>query len=412
MARPWLRTSIIAVVMSVAFVCVLDALTNERNPEWDGLHYLEIARNGIRFDRQYASPFPYRSAAPMIAHGIRAMTGWSAEIILRVMVRAAIVAMLLMTLALCRSIGASWRSSAFIAAFIGLHYAHAKFALYFWSLVDVYGYAVMFAATWALMSRRYRIALFLGAAGVLFKEFLVAPAFIAACALVWQAYRERTWRPMAWAAAGIFLLVCCVALPRLAIPIGEHYEVFDPLWGGGWRQQVSEILANTARNANIVYSLLGYGLPAMLLATRARTRSVVKSEIAAWPCAGLVVVVLLLMLFGGTNLCLYPPYLAALLVACLAVMARGGDIGWVEGVIVLAVIAGFNRVWQTIPTDYSNYLAFYGGYNNLPTATWRWVVCVCALLAGTLRQGCRTADAGSAMHSPIPSPRTTGRWRP
>jgi len=79
--------------------------------------------------------------------------------------------------------------------------------------------------------------------------------------------------------------------------------------------------------------------------------------------AAYTVLVLLLTLYGGTDLARFTTYLLVPQALLIALLAR--DSGWAEiGVMIVATLV-FNRIWMQIPIwDLEKYLDFYGGYSS------------------------------------------------
>src|SRR5690606_5649078 len=133
-----------------------------------------------------------------------------------------------------------------------------------------------------------------------------------------------------------------VIVPRALIPIQGSGQYVDPVHDASTLENLIRAPLSERRDFNIAFNLARYLLPLLLLITPARAR-------AAWAVlaphrlflALYTALVLLLTMYGGTDLWRFVSYLFIPQVIVLAVLLRRGVAG-VEVIYMLAAVAAYN----------------------------------------------------------------------
>jgi hypothetical protein len=212
--------------------------------------------------------------------------------------------------------------------------------------------------------------------------------------------------------------VLVIVLPRVLIPVSGTAQFVDPLNDISTLKRLLDAPLDEFRNFNIVYALVGYWLPTLVLMTRRRFDQLwsdLDEADALWPALGTIALVLLLTMYGGTNVGVFVGYMAGVQALVLALLLRRG-VGRLEAAWAVVATVAYNKLLLSIPSperDFEAYIDFYGGWSSRVTmsSVIRLVegaafVAVGAVLRGVItRLGARRSAARASVAAPEPQPR-------
>jgi hypothetical protein len=363
-AIQYLHASLIAILL----VGAIAVRTNSMPPKYDGLQYVDMARNGIIGNPNLVSPMAYRPGMPFASRVVADLLSVPVESGFRIFGWISSLCFLICVFALARHFAVDYRHALLTMVILGLSFAHIKFPLFFYTLVDVSAYPLMVLSFWALVTRRHALCLLVSSVGVLFKEFLAIPLFLVILHFGWAYWHGRSGRNLARLVVALGIGVSVVLIPRLCIPVSATGQFVDPLNNPGTLKNVLIAPLDEGRLFNIMFAVAGYWLPTILLLTRSRIDRVWADLRGAtgWAMAVSLLLVVLLTMYGGTNIFVFVAYSVAVQTVVLALLFRHG-VGVAEGIYVVAVTLLFNKVLLHVPPPadgFGAYVDFYGGYSS------------------------------------------------
>ena len=420
---PFPRQCLHAFLIATALVSLIAACTNSMRPQWDGLHYVDMADSGIIGNPNLVAPFAYRLGMPILARLLATLLGVSTEDGFRIVGWIAALALLMSIFTLARLFTTDYRQAIIAMILLGLSFVHLKFPLFFYSMVDIAAYPFMVFAFWALITNRCLLCLLLSSIGLLFKEFLVVPLILLLLDLGYEFSRTKSKRTLWQLCAAIGVGAIVILLPRLCIPISKATQLVDPLNDLSTLRNLWRTPLNGRRILNIAYAMVSYWLPTLLLLTRARL-NVLWADLRRLNmraiCGIYLFLVLLATMYGGTNIYIFVSYSVAVQAVVLALLFRHG-VGVAEMIYVLLATLLYNKILLDIPTpdvDFDADLDFYGGWSSrVNTATlMRLLECGAFVAIGVLIRmvvGKISSDGhcGDATASELPSPAFQERGR-
>ncbi len=370
LARAKGRQYLYALLVAIALVALVDVCTNETPPKWDALYYVDMAENGLVGNPGLVAPFAYRPGMPWLSGAISGLLGLSIGDGFKVVGWVSALCFLMAVFALAFHFTADYRRALVPMVLLGLTFSHIKFPLFFYTLVDVAAYPLMVLAFWALVTRRFRLCLLVSVVGVLFKEFLVVPLILLLIQLGRDFWRTRSKAALAQLAVALALGACAILVPRFCIPISGTYQFIDPINDPATLKNLIFAPLDGRRIVNIVYAIVGYWLPTLVLVTRSRFKAI-WAELKAYDALAMgglyLALVLLLTLYGGTNISVFVSYSVAVQVVVLALLLRHGvSLGEIIYAIVVTLV--YNKIWSPIPSpdiSFNAYVDFYGGWAPL-----------------------------------------------
>jgi hypothetical protein len=366
--RPWL-----AIALAILVVVAIRLSTPLIQPMNDGMEYLKVAYRGLDPEAQLGAPFVYRFAVPLTVHAVSLLTGADSLVIFPVVVFIACVALLVAVYLVALLSGASREHAILILVLVASSVFVIRFPLYHPYSVDVEALLVAFGAFVFLLQRSYGLAAAVSLLGLLFKEFMLAPVLALIGLFFAQYLRDKSIRPLWWTLLVIVLALVVFLLPRLLIPITYGFGASLKIQARAPSQtmylsDLRTLLSWPPRlgvPVNLLLALVSFWLPALMLMTRSRWRSVWQAlesnriVIVLWTVA-----VLALALVGGTNIMIFVTYSAPVLVLLLSLLMRGG-ISKPELVVTLVATVVFNRmIFATgaAGADLDLEIGFYGAF--------------------------------------------------
>lgn len=345
--------------------------TDEIPPEADANTYLRMAEHGLLGEPRVA-PFVFRPVVPWVAGRIARASGWSAHEVLRWLAYAAAVLLVWLAYRFVRWLGAPVRDAAIGAAVALLTFSHVKWAVAFPTVIEVESGVVVFVALWAVLARRYALAFVASLVGLFVKEAAALPAAL----LCFRLFMEGRERRLGLAAV-VVAFAAAVAVPRMSITVSENLQMFDPFHRSGDGSALLELPLNWRRMTNLLVSWLGYWLPTLMLVTVARGARV-RDQLGRAGMSGTLVayiaVLLVMSVYGGTNLFLFVSYGLVAQLVVLRVLVAGASRA--EIALVLVAVAWFNKAFVPIPLPGVDNRAYYahlvGGWSDYLTASAWW----------------------------------------
>jgi hypothetical protein len=373
-----------AVALSILLVALLRLYTPVARPVNDGTEYLKIASAGLDPQAQLAAPFVYRFAVPLVVHGMSVLTGANPVVIFPQVALLTCVFLLIATYVVARLTAASRGYALVTILLIACSLFIIRFPLYFPYAVDVEALLVCFLAFALLLQRSYISALIVSLIGLLFKEFLLVPLVVLVVLFFIQYLRDRTNRPLLWTILSLALTCVVFLLPRLLIPVTYSFGTILRVKASApdsmmYLSELRHFLnwpPQLGTPVNVLLALASFWLPALMLSTPARLRTL-------WQALGttnrvLVIVwmggVVALTLVGGTNIMIFVTYSAPILVFVLSLLFRSG-VSKAEVAAVLVASLLFNRMifgFGTPDGGLDSEIDFYGAYWHLLDGVTVW----------------------------------------
>ncbi|HET7544292.1 MAG TPA: hypothetical protein VFK05_30690 [Polyangiaceae bacterium] len=396
--------ALLAAAIALCWVFAIDVVTNDydiKRLPYDCLAYIDMAEHPVGHSAHPISPFAFRVLTPAIARGLNQLFDTETETGFSVVAHVGAWLQLLLVFGFARrGLGAERRTAAFVTLLCSLQYFNFKYYLFDVYRPDHLAQPLMIAAWWALLERRFNLALLACAVGLPDREFLLVPSVLLSGLLAQTAWRTKSSAAWArWALSTLALGVVFV-LPRLLIHT-EQSVTLESRFHGSWVSTLIGAPLQKRRLANLAYSLLAYTLPVWLLASRAGLR-----RLAALPkdrrylALAHVGLVLVLSLYGGTDIPRFVAYLQPVLIMALVAELEEPARPPVLVATVLAMVV-FNRAWSHIPVDdVMRFVDFYGGWDDRVRASARRgaeaIACIAAVwsvgYAATRVQGRRLAS--------------------
>jgi len=347
-------------------------MTPHQPPITDAVYYLSIAKHGISGNLELAAPYAYRPAVPLIAGALAALTGAEPEDAFLWITRVSAVLLLCIAYFFARSFEASFLDALAILCIVGFSLFHVKYPLYLPTMVDVEAVVMITIATWLMLKRRYVAGFVICSVGLFFKEFLLVPSLILVVLLLKDYRRDHSVRYLRFALLAAIAFALCFLLPRITFPVqaafGSNLQfVLDAQHPWMYLQNLRMFLSgplDLRRDVNILFVLASYWLPALVLVTPSRIRSI-RDNLAGESLTLTLFMIFLLVLtmIGGTNIMIFVTYGVPVLVLVLSLLLRSASAA--EVIFALAVTFVFNRIWLQIPLMSDNIGAsmdVYGGW--------------------------------------------------
>jgi hypothetical protein len=378
---------LIAAVIAVSLVLFISARTNTMPPMSDGRYYVDMAKNGILENSNLVAPYAYRPGMPFIVQLVTKTMGYTVDEGFRRVGMFMGVAFLLSVFALARSRQASLTQAISIMVIMGLSFQHIKFPLFFYSLVDIAAYPLIMLAFLFLIKKQYVWSALISLVGLLFKEFLAIPWILLIITLFFEYKRDRSKKSILLAGVVALLGMIIILIPRIFISVERSAQSIDPINNIASLQYIINAPLSGERTFNIVFSVLSYWIPSLILLNPDRLKSVViglKNDALFVLSSIFIAFNMLLVLYGGTNLILFVSYMAPVQVVVLAYLFKFGVKTW-EIVYMFFALIVFNKILLRIPPlnkNFDAYIDFYGGFSTRVNedTIMRFLLCIIFIL--------------------------------
>jgi len=403
-----------ALLIAVSITCMIAVSTNTMPPRWDARYYVNMAQHGVAGNPNLRAPFAYRIGMPFMSRAVAALLSVSIEMGFRIVAWGFAVFLLMGIFAIAREFTEDYRHALMTMLLLSLSATHIKFSLFFYTLVDVSGYALIVAAFWALITRRLILCLIVSSVGLLFKEWLAIPWFILCLSLAGTLWHTKSRHDFAFLVISIASGASMILLPRIYISVASTGQFLDPINDPRTLRGLISVWSEDARLFNIFYAMASYWLPTLILLTSSRFHRL-WSDLKGFclnVMSSCLVLVLLLTMYGGANIFIFVSYSVAVQAIVVALLFRYG-IGTAEKIYVVVAMLLYNKILLSIPLPAESlaaYIDFYGGWSTRVTLStlMRFIeIGVFVLLAAGVRAVvARLQNASSgAGHSACPSAR-------
>lgn len=376
---------IIVFLICLVAVITLDLMTNDLHTSryyWDFALYYDMAEYGLIDNDNLWAPWVYRFVTPLLAGGIADVLPVEHELVVskspeietfvtstypgfKVIAYIGAVAQLMAVFVLAEQFRARFVDALLAVAVVALSLYSVKFLIFDVSRPDHLAYPLMVVAVLALFRRNIIVCLMASCIGLLVREFLIIPPAILMIVLGLDFLKTRSWTTLGWMTLIFVMVSLFVIVPRAVIPIQGSGQFFDPVNESDSISVLIDAPRSKRRDLNVLFNLLSYMLPVLLLLTPDRVRRV-WAQLKGYRLFLFLysAMVLGFTMYGGTDLWRFMTYMFIPLVIILVVLLKNGDIHPAEIVYMLVVVTIYNKIWMHIPNWHGDYLDFYGGYDN------------------------------------------------
>ena len=359
-------------------VLVMDLTTNTLNRtfyRWDFIQYYDMAENGLIGNDHLIAPFAYRFVTPLLAGLVADLSSVSTEAGFRVVAYIGAVAQLALVFRLAEYLGLTTRAALVPVLVVAFSLYNLKFLLFDVSRPDHLAYPLMAMAVLALFYRQWGVCLAVSCAGLLVRECLIIPPVLMLVELFHDYRREHAHTTLAWMVGTVVAVGLFVIVPRAVIPVEVSGQYLDPVHQSDWLDKLIEAPLSERRDVNLVFNLVSYLLPVGMLVTWQRARRMWARLAGYRLFLGLYTgAVLVLVMYGGTDIWRFMTYLFIPQVMILAAVLRENSVDSAEILYMLVAVAVYNKIFLDRPNLLDPYLDFYGGYDNRINVEtlWRW----------------------------------------
>jgi hypothetical protein len=362
-----------ALVLALAIVLLLliNSVTNA-NPigEFEEL-YSTIAVNGFApGNPNLQAPTAYRFLTPALSGVVARLFSLRISTGFQIVTCASIILQLFLTYVVAKSFGASIGGALTIMLVVALSVGHVKNSLFFNLGLENVAQVLMLIFVLAFFRRKLVLCILIVIIGLWTREFFLIPAALLCYWTGSNFVRERTPANLLWAALTITLVTAAFILPRLLIPVTATIQLVDPMNDPGSLRKLLTVPEDLARDKNIVAAMLSYILPTLLLLTPQRLRFLIP-RLAPFRTFLIIYcgTMLVLTMYGGTDLYRYMTYLFIPQIMVLSIMfsSSAPRIEAWEIFFVLVVVLIHNRILLPVPDmrqDLNAYLDFWPGFEN------------------------------------------------
>jgi hypothetical protein len=378
-----LKRLVVPFGISIAIIILIDTLTNGITEKllFDSNIYIGMAEHG--FAREFRiSPFIYRYAAPFLAGITHRFTELSIYKSFKAITYMGAIGELSGVFLLVRHLTKSEKSASIGMLAVAFSLYNIKYPLYDVYRPDILAYPIILISTWLAFKDYFFPLLLTTMIGLQFREFTIVPLLAYLATKLQSAGSKTSIRNVIISMIG---LVIAIGIPRLLIPVVEHAEAvqLSPKAIG----QVIQLLSLWPRNINIIYIVLAYFLPFLILCCVPPLRKI-REEMPIEQVRYLAYysgTVFLLLMIGGTDLDRFATYFFLPLAVLTGLLAKNQSFLTLLLVLIVQII--FNRIWLPFPVwDFDSIVNFYGGWSNVINiaSLWRFAELIALAIIGNL----------------------------
>lgn len=362
--------SLVVLIVSLAVIVILDLWTNRLQIEghaWDFVYYIDMAENGVIGNPNLGAPYAYRALTPLLARAINHLFGLQTFFGFKILAYLGLWSTLFFVYHIARELKAGFGTGLLVMLVPACALFNVKFLLFDPYRPDQLAYPLLALGFLALLKDKPWVALAASAIGLQTREFPIIPALI----IVYEAY--TAWRAggslakfLRRSAIVAVVLGLAVGLPRALIHVKFTQQILDPFNNPNFLRVLFGMPFQWKRDFNYLFNLIAYFLPVVLLATPKRLGEAWLSlgRVRVWIIIH-VLVVLVFMMYGGTDMMRYATYLFIPQVILITVLLRQSKVHWIELLVMFGALILFNRLLFLFPIwDFSAYINFYGGYGD------------------------------------------------
>jgi hypothetical protein len=361
----------------VALVILIDLLTNTVTKEilFDSKIYIEMAQHGFGHER--VSPFIYRFAGPFLAGALHRFLDLPFYQSFKVLAYLGAIGQLFGIFLFVRYLTNSEKSAYVGVLFVAFSLYNIKYPLFDVYRPDILAYPIILMCMWFVFKDEFVPLLLTTILGLQFREFVIVPllAYLAV-KLQYEGIKASIGK-LAISSIGLLM---AVGLPRWLISVEGHIEAVE-LSLEGISQSIA-LISMWARDINVIYVILAYSLPLLLLSFRSPIRTTL-TELSREQIHYLAYysgLVLLLLFIGGTDLYRFAAYFFIPLAVLTGLLATNQS--WMVILPVLLIQIIFNRIWLSN----SALISFYGGWYDVinNASLWRFAELIVLAVFGNL----------------------------
>ena len=376
-----LKRFVVPFGVSIAVVIIIDILTNGITEKllFDSNIYIGMAEHGFARELRI-SPFIYRYPAPFLAGITHRFIDLSIYKSFKVITYIGAISELLGVFLLVRHLAKSEKSAYTGMLSVAFSLYNIKYPLYDVYRPDILAYPIILICTWLAFKDYFFPLLLTTMIGLQFREFTIAPLL---AYLANKLQSERSKISIRNVTISMIGLVIAIGIPRLLIPVVEHAEAVQ--LSPRAIDQLIQLLSMWPRNINIVYIVLAYFLPLLILYRRSQLKDVLE-EIPIEQIRYLAYysgIVFLLLVIGGTDLDRFAAYFFLPLAVLTGLLAKNQS--FVKILLVLTIQIIFNRIWLPFPVwDFDLIVNFYSGWSNVinTASLWRFAELIALAVIG------------------------------
>jgi len=378
-----LKRLVLPFAVSLVLVIFIDILTNGVTSKllFDSNIYIGMAERGFARELRI-SPTVYRFVPPFLAGGLHHFLGLSIYKSFKVITYIGAFSQLLGVFLLVMHLTKSEKSACIGMMSVAFSLYNVKYPLFDVYRPDNLAYPIILIAAWLALKDHFLPLLLTTMIGLQFREFAIVP-LLAYLATKLQHQFDRRWvGNVMISMIGLFI---AIGVPRLMIPAVEHAEAVQ--LSPTAISQVIGLLSLWPRNINIVYIVLAYFLPFLILYRRSQLRNAL-GEIPTEQVRYLVYysgIVLLFVVVGGTDLERFATYFFLPLAVLTGFLAKNQSVSKLALVLLIQII--FNRIWLPFPVrEFHLMVDFYAGWSNVinTASLWRFVELISLAILGNL----------------------------
>jgi hypothetical protein len=366
--KSWMQYLGIAILI-VVFLVWLELFTNSMDIvkfTWDHVHYIEMATYGVGHDyKGLVAPFAYRPLPPLLAGFLGEYLGRSVIAGFRFVAYVGIFSQLFLVFAFAKIFTNRFFPPFVATCVVAFSLFNIKFVLYSIYYPDALAYSLMLLASMALIKRRFGLMLIMTGIGFLVREFMILPVLMLCVILVSDYLKTKQRSALVWLGLTVITTVLAIVIPRSLIIVARSSQSLD----------VNGLMSvlDISRNVNIMYALVSYFLPTVLLigvygweklwSGLKQTEANLNLPLR-WCLSIYLVGFIGLVMIGGTDIMRFMSYALILQVIFIVLLTDVDDKFPIYCILIIVFV--FNRIYAPIPTDsVYNYLSFYGGWSNV-----------------------------------------------
>ncbi|MCX7767114.1 MAG: hypothetical protein N2246_10465, partial [Candidatus Sumerlaeia bacterium] len=260
----------VVLMLAISWVTAIALTTTTMPVNWDGFHYMNMALNGVIGNPELCAPFAYRPGMPLLARYIWKIFSLPIDSAFKLVGYMSAVGMLVASFALAKCFTHNFWKALIPMAIVAFSAHHIKFPIFFFSLVDIAAYPIMVVCLLAFVKEKYTLCFVLSCIGLFFKEFLVIPLILLILKSGHRFLTEHSLRNFFTVLGIIVTGSLIILIPRLFLPVKWTDQAIDPFNPPLLMDKLLSIPQDKLRNFNILYSLLSYWLPTLLIITPRR----------------------------------------------------------------------------------------------------------------------------------------------
>jgi hypothetical protein len=357
------KKNLLALLFCFLLVLTIDIFTNDIDIvkyDWDFRHYIALAKYGFKAF-PLLSPFSYRFGTPFMVSFIHDISGLSIYAGFKIIAYLGIMIQLFGLYLLVKYISSSEKSAYMAILITALSIANVKALLFDVFRSDHLAYGIILLQTYTCMKRRYMLLLFLTLVGLQYREFTIIPllAYIV-CSIKFDFKKTIEFK---YVLMTVLCIVVGIVIPRILIKVTASVQFVDFSYSG--MKKILTVPFDLKRDFNFVFATVANILPLLMLSSIRNLREAFLSfeKETRWFLSTYIFFVMLLSIYGGTDLVRFVSYL---FIAQAILMAKIIDkSNYIQITITLFAMMIFNKTLSMVPMcDYEKYIDFYGGYDS------------------------------------------------